>query len=100
MPVEPGGQLEHVLQVQPKVIGVPAEIIRTALPTKTEVVNHALYIRQKNVASGLWQQNTPISVVIEAVGVDLCQVWDDAEIPNIVRKNPRYAVKKIQKLLE
>ena len=71
------------------VIGVPVEMSRSFLPTKAEVLNHYLHLRQQNMTIGVWHKTTPASVVVEAVGVDLCQVWDQTKIPNIVRETPK-----------
>ena len=101
LPEEPEVPEHHVLlePARNPVIGVPVEFSRSSLPTKAEVLNHYLHLRQQNMTSGVWHKTTPVSVAVEAVGVDLCQIWDQTKIPNIVRKNPKYAVTKIQKLL-
>ena len=64
-------------------LGDPVKLRDDNLPTKLDVYNHFLYIKDGKIASGEWTRFTPsLQERVQPVLADVCTVWDKTGIPH------------------
>ena len=52
-------------------LGVPVQLKQDCLPTKRDIFNHSLYLRNVKQESGEWKQNTSLSVTVTDILSDV-----------------------------
>ena len=66
-----------------KILGTPTPLDQGTLPSKLDICNHALHIRNVMENSGVWKQNTKLNEVANKVSEDIKAQWVKTDIPNI-----------------
>ena len=56
--------------------GYPAKLDPNQLPTESDIVSHALFVRREKIAIKEWKQNTPAVEVAKKVAEDVIEVWE------------------------
>ena len=63
-------------------LGVPVQLKQDCLPTKRDIFNHYLYLRNVKQESGEWKQNTSLSVAVTDILSDVKKQWEKTQIPH------------------
>ena len=77
--------------------GIAVRIREDCLPTKKEVYNHFLYIKDQKLASEEWTKFTSFATRISCLQQDICEIWDRTAIPHSLatRNGTRHITKLI-----
>ena len=83
-----------------KILGTPTPLDQGTLPSKLDICNHALHIRNVMENSGVWKQNTKLNEVANKVSEDIKAQWVKTDIPNIFDTEPEKVVRKVVEVLK
>ena len=79
--------------------GYPAKLDPNQLPTESDIVSHALFVRREKIAIKEWKQNTPVGEVAKKVAEDVIEVWDKTDIAHYGTTNRKWVNERVENLI-